>query len=136
MTCPTIAVEAHRILADRLQLNASLQLPSSVTNRLAAVIFTPNTVTPSVPTPAKLSESSAALWALLGVFSAVIAEQRYGLTEQNVTVDVHAATLFPLSALIARIDGKGVWDPEVKCRVSYLDHGHIRETYRGLASNM
>lgn len=135
MPC-TIAAEARRILAEHLQANTSLQLPSNVTNRLATVQFTPETVTPSVPTPAKLSESSAALWALLGVFSAVIAEERYGLPQQDVTVDVHSATLFPLSALIARIDGKGVWDPEVKCRVGYLDHGYIGETYRSLASNM
>lgn len=79
MPLPTIASEARHILAEHLQANASLHLPTSVADRLLAVTFLPDTGTPSAPTPAKLSESSAALWALLGVFLAVISEERYGL---------------------------------------------------------
>src|ERR1700710_2078470 len=109
MPCPSIATEAHRILTDHLKNNPSLNLPLEITTRLPTARFTPDDVTPSIPTPAKLSESSAALWALLGTFSAVISEQRYGLTEQDVTVDVHSTTLFPMSALIARVDQKGIW---------------------------
>lgn len=136
MSCPTIASEAHNILTTHLKENTSLPLPPTIKTRLPSVTFTPSTVTPSIPTPAKLSESSSALWALLGVFSAEISEQRYGLDKQDVVVDVHSATLYPMSALIATVDGKGVWHPDVKERLLYLDLGKIREPYRGLASNM
>jgi hypothetical protein len=133
---PTIAAEAHRILIHHLQENIQLNLPPSVSTRLDSVTFTPSSVTPSIPTPAKISESCSALWALLGAFSATISEQRYLLTKQEVTVDVHSATLYPMSALITTIDNKEIWEPSVKERVLYLDLGQIREPYRSLASNM
>lgn len=136
MSIPTIASSAHTILTTHLKDNPSLPLPPAIKTRLPSVTFTPSTVTPSIPTPAKLSESCSALWGLLGVFSAVISKERYGLAEQDVVVDVHGATLYPMSALIATVDGKGVWHPDVKEMVLYLDLGKIREPYRSLASNM
>ncbi|KAJ5109645.1 hypothetical protein N7532_002290 [Penicillium argentinense] len=134
--CPKRSpTQPTKILQTNLASNPTLSLPETIKTRLPSVHFTPEDSTPSIPTPAKLSESSA-LWGLLGTFSAVIAEGRYSIPEQNVIVDVHSATLFPMSALLAKIEGKGVWDAEVKGRMLYLDLGGIREPYRSLASNI
>lgn len=136
MPCPTIASEASRILKDALLGNQDLKLPEAIKSHIDSVKLTPEDATPSIPTPAKISESSTALWALLGLFSAVISEKRYNLPKQEVTVDIHSATLYTMSALVAQVNGKPVFHPEVLPRALYLDIGNIRQPYRSLASNV
>jgi hypothetical protein len=131
----TIGAEAYRILDVQLLGDAALNIPKEITSRLSCVTFTPN-APPIAPTPYKLSESAAALWALAGLFSAVISEERYGLQKQNVQIDVHTATLFPMSCFMLQIEGKGIWTQEVKGRMDKFDPGKFTEAWRGLATNM
>ncbi|OCK77889.1 CAIB/BAIF family enzyme [Lepidopterella palustris CBS 459.81] len=133
---PSIATEARYILKTSLLQDKVLRIPQKITSRLSSVTFTPTDAPPIAPTPCKLSESAAALWALVGLFSAVISEERYGVPDQHVTVDVHTATLFPMSTFMFELDGKGIWHPEVKARMDFMDPGKFTEPYRGLATNI
>jgi len=132
----TIAAEAYRILDERLLHNEELHIPPEIAERLSSVKFGPSNVLPIVPTPCKISESSAALWALVGLFCANISEDRYGVVPQSVSVDLHQATLFPFSAFMFEIDGKGIWNPALRDRTKHMDLGNFMEPYRGLATNV
>lgn len=133
-----ISVEAARILETRLLNDPALNVPRSIAERFSSVSFEPRDATPVIPTPCKISESAAALWALVGLFAAQIDEDRYGAGEgpRGVRVDVLQATLFPFSAFLFEIDGKGIWDPSVRDRTRHLDLGRFMEPYRGLATNI
>ena len=132
----TIAAEAQRILDERLLHNKGLKIPASVADRLSSVSFTPSDAPPIIPTPCKISESAAALWALVGLFSAKIYEDRYGSGPQKVDVDIHQITLFPFSAFLFEIDGKGISDISLKDRTRHMDLGNFTEPYRALATNV
>ncbi|KAF2181175.1 CAIB/BAIF family enzyme [Zopfia rhizophila CBS 207.26] len=130
-----IGDEAFKILDHLLLKNSALQIPPESCDRLSSIRFTPEAY-PIAPTPCKLSESALALWALVGVFSALISEERYNLPEQTITIDVHTATLFPMSCFMFELDGKGIWHPDVKTRMDHMDLGKFTEPYRGLATNI
>ncbi|KAK5044467.1 hypothetical protein LTR84_010748 [Exophiala bonariae] len=132
----SVATEAYRILDTKLLHNKSLQIPASIVDRLSTVSFTPADTPPIIPTPCKISESASALWALVGLFSAKIYEDRYGAGSQKVEVDVHQVTLFPFSAFLLEIGGKGMWDISLRDRTRHMDLGNFMEPYRALATNV
>lgn len=132
----SIGTEARRILDTELLNNKSLGIPDGIVKRLSTTHFSPSDIHPVIPTPCKISESAAALWALVGLFAAKIYEDRYGEDPQDVHVDVLQATLFPSSAFLFEIDGKEIWDPSLMKRCEHMDLGSFMEPYRGLATNI
>jgi crotonobetainyl-CoA:carnitine CoA-transferase CaiB-like acyl-CoA transferase len=128
--------EARRILDTELLNNKSLGIPNSIIKRLSTTQFAPADALPVIPTPCKISESAAALWALVGLFAAKIHEDRYGADQQDVHVDLLQATLFPFSTFLFEINGKGIWDPSLMDRCDHMDLGRFMEPYRGLATNI
>ncbi|KAH7089680.1 CAIB/BAIF family enzyme [Paraphoma chrysanthemicola] len=132
----TIAEGAQRALEQHLLADSKLNLPSDVLAQKDRVKFTPDAETPFLPTSLQMTESSASLWALLGMLSNSIVERRYGATQENIEVNVYSATLFLMSAFLYRSGDKGIWDPYLNDRTAPFDHGKIRDRYRILATNI
>lgn len=132
----SVAIEARRILDAELLNNKSLGIPQTIVDRLPSTTFSPADVLPVIPTPCKISESASALWALLGLFAAQIFEDRYGADRQDVHVDVLQTTLFPFSAFLFEVEGKGIWDPSLTERCDHMDLGRFIEPYRALVTNV
>jgi hypothetical protein len=129
-----VSTGAVRILKDYLLEARGLKIPSIVKAGFANIVFSP-AVEPFMPTPMRMTESVSALWALIGLFSSAICQQRYGSSKPaKIEVDVHSATLMLMSLALFRIEG--VSHEEMAKRVEYLDKGRISETYRAMATNM
>ncbi|KAK6836774.1 hypothetical protein PG987_007269, partial [Apiospora arundinis] len=127
----TIQQEASRIFHDVLLPDARLGLPPEVHAAASRVSFaTGTTITrPFIPVPTKVTECSAALWALLATYANAIVAQRFGGDNnsssnndhatpvrdyQNVVVDSDAATAFTFSFLLLKLNGKqALADPTV-----------------------
>ncbi|PSN60390.1 CoA-transferase family III [Corynespora cassiicola Philippines] len=132
-----IATEARRILLEKLIADPRLDLPESVIERAGHVRFVPENTHPFIPSLLKFSESSSALWALAGLFSDAIAQNRYGLPPQSVTLDVYSASMFLMSTYMFKAEnGASIWDPFLRDRLTHLDLGNLHESYRRAATNM
>lgn len=133
---PSIPSEAKRILTTLLTKNANLEMPAAVTDYASSVTFTPE-VGSFLPTPLKMSESAAALWACIGLFANAICRERYNAGEpKRIVVDVYSATLMLCSVFLFQVNGKPFVESQAAPRAVHLDRGHNRETYRSAVSNM
>ncbi|KAL4961125.1 CoA-transferase family III domain-containing protein [Aspergillus stella-maris] len=100
----SIQTEASRALHEHLLNDSSLNIPDSFKEAAKKVEFVGDK-DPFVPTPLKISESSAALNAYVATIANVISKERYGGEYRDVTVDTDVASLFLMSILLPRING-------------------------------
>src|SRR6266536_142197 len=90
----SIQTESDRIFRNVLLNDDRLQLPNGVKDVAGHTTFDAGALSePFIPSPVKMTESSAALWALAATFANSICKERYGL-EQGVVVNSDAASLF------------------------------------------
>ncbi|KAI3573263.1 CoA-transferase family III domain-containing protein [Fusarium oxysporum f. sp. albedinis] len=125
---PTLQQESARVFHEVLLKDARLALPSKVHELAERTIFDALTIpTPYIPVSLKVTESSAALWALAATYANAIVRERYGI-EQSASVNTDLASLFLVSGLVARVDGKPLTDADLAARYSVYDLGHIFES--------
>ncbi|EEU33820.1 uncharacterized protein NECHADRAFT_55996 [Fusarium vanettenii 77-13-4] len=118
---PSLQEESARVFHEFLLNDTRLGLPARVRELAKKTTFDAGTVSaPYIPAPLKITESSAALWALAATYANAIAHERYGI-EQSVTVNTDLASLFLVSGLIPRVDGKPLTDPDLAARYAVLD---------------
>ncbi|KAH0845034.1 CAIB/BAIF family enzyme [Fonsecaea pedrosoi] len=127
---------AAQVLLDHLITIKELDLPEEVVQGAKQVTFVPKDACTFLPTSLRMAESSAALWAAIGLFAGQISSHRYELPPQSVTIDVYSATLFLMSSFLFKSQGKTIADPHLVNRCLSMDLGKIRETYRGPATNI
>ncbi|KAG4277062.1 hypothetical protein FPRO04_14207 [Fusarium proliferatum] len=102
----SIYTEADRILKHVLLRDSKLQLPASFHAAAEKVNFVGEDDQPFVLTPLKITESSAALNALVATAASAVATERYGVPYQDIEVNTDAATLFlesPIRRLTSNI---------------------------------
>ncbi|OMP88531.1 Formyl-coenzyme A transferase [Diplodia seriata] len=99
----SVQAEATRILHERLLNDASLGLPQSFADAARKVRIVGDDPKPFVPTPCKMTESAAALTALVAAAASAVAADRYGIDYQDVEVDTDLATLFLESVLLPTV---------------------------------
>ncbi|KAF5625191.1 CAIB BAIF family enzyme [Fusarium tjaetaba] len=133
----SIRQEAARIFHEVLLRDGRLQIPAEVALIAQKTSFddTDTMDTPYLPVPYKFTESSAALWALAATFGNLIAQDRFGV-EQGVRVNTDVASLFLMSAGLAKVDGKGLNDPSIASRYLRYDLGRSFDPYRRLCTNV
>ncbi|KAI0536516.1 CoA-transferase family III domain-containing protein [Xylaria digitata] len=132
----TIQKEAARIFSSVLLTDSRLEIPDEVRRASKRTSFDPSALAgPFLPAPVKCTESSAALWALLGTFGNAIVERRYGIT-QSCVVSSDVASLFLFSFLLLRVGGKPVSDPEIAARYSVYDLTAQMTPWRRLVTNV
>ncbi|KAK0387251.1 hypothetical protein NLU13_5564 [Sarocladium strictum] len=102
----SIFTESDRILKHVLLRDPKLQFPPSFVAAAEKVKFVGQDDQPFVLTPLKITESSAALNALVAVAASAVAADRYGTPYQDIEVNTDAATLFLESVLLPTIAGK------------------------------
>ncbi|KAF5228895.1 hypothetical protein FANTH_14385 [Fusarium anthophilum] len=133
---PTLQEELARVFHEVLLNDARLALPAKVYELAERTVFDSLTIpTPYIPVPLKVTESSAALWALAATCANAIVRERYGI-EQSATVNTDLASLFLVSGLVARVDGKLLADADLVARYSAYDLGHIFEKWRFNCTNV
>ncbi|KAI1178076.1 CoA-transferase family III domain-containing protein [Nemania sp. FL0916] len=134
----TIQKEAMRIFREVLLADPRLEIPPEVREAAERTEFDPSALSkPFLPAPVKCTESSAALWALLGTFGNAIATSRYNIKPQTCTVNSDVASLFLFSFLLVRVGGgKSVTDPEVARRYSVYDLTGQMTPWRRLVTNV
>ncbi|KAF5627064.1 acyl transferase carnitine dehydratase [Fusarium sp. NRRL 52700] len=106
MSSYSIFTEATRILNEVLLQDPKLKLPDSFAKAAEKVKFMGEDDQPFILTPLKITESSAALNALVATAANVVAAERYGIGYQNVEINTDLATLFLESVLLPTIGGK------------------------------
>ncbi|KAI8623161.1 CAIB/BAIF family enzyme [Xylariaceae sp. FL1651] len=132
----TIQNEAARIFRSVLLTDRRLEIPWEVNEAAQRTSFDASALSdPFLPAPVKCTESSAALWALLGTFGNAIAEQRYGV-KQSCVVSSDVASLFLFSFLLVQLGGKPITDPEVVARYSVYDLTSQMVPWRRLVTNV
>ncbi|KAI1428677.1 CoA-transferase family III domain-containing protein [Xylaria sp. FL1777] len=132
----TIQKEAARIFHSVLLTDERLEIPDEVRTLAERTSFDPSALSkPFLPAPVKCTESSAALWALLGTFGNAIAERRYGIT-QSCAVSSDVASLFLFSFLLLRVGGKPIANPEIAARYSVYDLTAQMTPWRRLVTNV
>ncbi|KAK6859213.1 hypothetical protein PG995_005066 [Apiospora arundinis] len=148
-----IQQEASRIFHDVLLPDARLGLPPEVHAAASRVSFATGTTIarPFIPVPTKVTECSAALWALLATYANTIITQRVNNGNnnnngnlgavsdyQNVVVDSDAATAFTFSFLLLKLNGKqALADPTVVAtRLVPRDATHMYQSWRRLCTNL
>ncbi|KAJ3454000.1 hypothetical protein MRS44_018632 [Fusarium solani] len=132
---PSLQQESARVFHEILLNDTRLGLPAKVRELAKKTTFDTGTVSaPYIPAPLKITESSAALWALAATYANAIAHERYGI-EQSVTVNTDLASLFLVSGLIPRVGGKPLTDADLAARYSVFDLGHIFERWRFNCTN-
>ncbi|KAL1619280.1 hypothetical protein SLS56_010170 [Neofusicoccum ribis] len=102
----SVQEESQRIFRERVLADASLGLPASFAAAAAKVRFVGDDPKPFVPTPCKITESAAALSALVAAAASAVAADRYGIDYQDVEVNTDLATLFLESVLLPTVGGK------------------------------
>ncbi|KAI8952587.1 CoA-transferase family III domain-containing protein [Xylaria longipes] len=132
----TIQNEAARIFRSLLLTDSRLGISDEVRDAAKRTSFDTSALSkPFLPAPVKCTESSAALWALLGTFGNAIAQRRYGI-EQSCVVSSDVASLFLFSFLLLRIGGRPVSDPAVAARYSVYDLTAQMMPWRRLVTNV
>ncbi|KAF4437161.1 CAIB/BAIF family enzyme [Fusarium austroafricanum] len=133
----SIRKEASRIFNNVLLRDDRLQLPSEAALVAAKTFFIESDTidTPYLPVPYKFTESSAALWALAATLGNVMVQDRFGI-EQAVHINTDLASLFLMSAGLARVDGKALNDPSIASRYLKYDLGRSFDPYRRLCTNV
>ncbi|KAK8096476.1 caib baif family enzyme [Apiospora kogelbergensis] len=143
----TVQQEAGRIFHDILLQDARLGLPPEVHAAASHTSFVTGTTIarPFIPVPTKVTECSAALWALLATYANTITAQRFGddghhpvRDYQKVVVDSDAATAFTFSFLLLKLGGKpAATDPDiVSARIRPRDTTQQFQPWRRLCTNV
>ncbi|TVY47375.1 Succinyl-CoA--L-malate CoA-transferase beta subunit [Lachnellula occidentalis] len=116
-----VQAEALRILEDCLLADQRLALPPNVREACKKVKFFGDSK-PFIPTPCKITESCAALSALVGGLASAVASARYGIELQNIDIDTDKATLFIMSVMLPTVEGTSFLQcKEIRAALSEAD---------------
>ncbi|KAF4415456.1 acyl- transferase carnitine dehydratase [Fusarium acutatum] len=133
----SISTEATRILNEVLLQDPKLQLPDSFVKAAEKVKFVGEDDQPFILTPLKITESSAALNALVATAANVVAAERYGINYQNVEINTDLATLFLESVLLPTIGGKHfMQNNKMLAELAKMDLHQMSKTVRRYATNV
>ncbi|KAF4334674.1 acyl transferase carnitine dehydratase [Fusarium beomiforme] len=133
----SIFTESSRILNEVLLLDPKLQLPDSFIKAAEKLKFVGEDEKPFVLTPLKITESSAALNALVATAANVAAAERYGIDYQDVKVNIDLATLFLEAVLLPTIGGKSFIQHEKMVKeLAKMDIYQMAKPIRGKATNV
>lgn len=114
--------ESSRILRDVLVADSALNLLPSIKEAAKKVHFTGGDGRPFLPTPVKMTESSAALTGLVSAAASAVAADRYGIDHQDVEVNTDIATLYTESVALPTINGKHFnADAQMKSELAKMD---------------
>jgi len=112
----SIFTESSRILHDVLLADNSLDIPASFKEAAQRVKFVGGDEKPFILTPLKITESSAALSALVATAANVATAERYGIPCQDVEINTDIATLFLESVMLVKVGNQ-----------SLIEHAGMRE---------
>ncbi|KAL4778859.1 CoA-transferase family III domain-containing protein [Aspergillus varians] len=116
----SVHTESARILAEHLLNSKDITLPESFKEAAKKVKFIGDDQ-PFIPTPLKITESSAALNALVAVAASAVSKDRYGIDYQDITVNTDVASLFLMSIILPTVNGSpAIQHPPI---VAELDRG-------------
>ncbi|RKK20227.1 hypothetical protein BFJ66_g8082 [Fusarium oxysporum f. sp. cepae] len=133
----SIFTEATRILNEVLLKDPRLQLPDSFVKAAERVKFVGEDDQPFVLTPLKITESSAALNALVATAANVVTAERYGINYQNVEINTDLATLFLESVLLPTIGGKHfMQNNKMLAELAKMDIHQMSKPVRRYATNV
>lgn len=122
MSSYSIAEESKRILFEKLLSDSTLNIPKLICDAANKVKFVGGRAKPFVPTPFKMTESSASLHALVAAATSAIVSDRYKIDLQDIEVNTDLATLFLESVLLGLIDDKpAVLDPGMQKELAKID---------------
>lgn len=115
----------------REQIIDAKKFPEELKDLISKVKITssPGKEKPFIPTNLKLTETSAALWSIVGGISGAILKDRYDI-DSNIQTSTDFATLFLASCLVLRFDKKPLTDKSLFERQSMYDKGNISSPYR------
>ncbi|RGP62973.1 hypothetical protein FSPOR_8957 [Fusarium sporotrichioides] len=132
-----ISTEASRILKEVLLRDPKLQLPDSFIKAAERVKFVGEDDQPFVLTPLKITESSAALNALVATAANVVVAERYDIDYQDVEINTDLATLFLESVLLPTIGDKHFLQNEkMLAEITKMDVHQMAKTVRRYATNI
>lgn len=136
----TIQNESKRILLDVLLPDEKLGHPQGVAEAAKNLTFNSptNLSDPFMPTPCKLTESSAALYGLLACYASLISSDRYGLPLQKCNIDTDRATLACASVFLVKVSGENVFDGSkgICKKFRDIDMGKTDIPYEKIATNI
>ncbi|RBR18746.1 uncharacterized protein FIESC28_05887 [Fusarium coffeatum] len=133
----SISTEAARILNEVLLQDSRLQLPDSFIKAAEKVKFVGEDDQPFILTPLKITESSAALNALVATAANVVAAERYGINYQNVEINTDLAILFLESVLLPTIGGKNfMQSSRMLAELAKMDLHQMSKPIRRYATNV
>lgn len=116
----SIQDESKRVL-ETLLADPKLNIPQSISDAAKKVKFRGHSK-PFVPTPFKMTESSASLNGLVAAATSAVAADRYKIDTQDIEIDTDLATLFLESVLLGTIDDKpAVLYPGMQKELSKID---------------
>lgn len=122
MTSYNINDESSRILEDVLVGDSGLNLLPSIREAAKRVDFTGGDGKAFLPTPVKMTESSAALTGLVSAAASAAAADRYGIDHQDIEVNTDVASLYLESVALPTINGKHASaDPQMKSELAKMD---------------
>ncbi|KAL4994882.1 CoA-transferase family III domain-containing protein [Aspergillus recurvatus] len=100
----SIQAEAARVLEEHLLNNKALDIPDSFKEAAKKVKFIGDSA-PFIPTPLKITESSSALNAFVGIIASAVSRNRYGHDYQGITINTDVASLFLMSIILPTVAG-------------------------------
>ncbi|KAF5594910.1 acyl transferase carnitine dehydratase [Fusarium subglutinans] len=137
MSTYSIFTETSRILHKVLLQDPRLQLPDSFVKAAEKVKFVGEDDQPFILTPLKITESSAALNALVATAANVVVAERYGIGYQNVEINTDLATLFLESVLLPTIGGKHfTQNGKMLAELAKMDLHQMSKPVRRYATNV
>ena len=137
MTSYNINDEASRIFREVLVADPALDLHPSIKEAAQKVQFNGGDGRPFVPTPFKMTESSAALTGLASAAASAVAADRYGIDYQDIEVNSDVATLFLESVAMPTIDGTPFTaNPQMKKELAAMDLHDQASPIRRYATNI
>ncbi|KAG9503497.1 hypothetical protein J7337_006342 [Fusarium musae] len=133
----SISAEATRILNKVLLQDPRLHFPESFVKAAEKVKFVGEDDQPFILTPLKITESSAALNALVATAANVVAAKRYGINYQNVEINTDLATLFLESVLLPTIGDKHfMQSSKMLAELAKMDLYQMSKPIRRYATNV
>jgi hypothetical protein len=138
MSSYNINEESSRILRNVLVTDPGLDIFPSIKEAARKVQFTGGgDGKPFVPTPLKMTESSAVLNGLVSAAASAVAADRYGIEYQDVEVNTDLATLFLESVALPTIDGKSFnANPHMQKELGSMDLHDQASPIRRYATNI
>jgi hypothetical protein len=133
----SIFTETFRIFHEVLLQDPKLDLPSSFFEAAKRISFVGGDDKPFVLSPLKMTESSAALHALVATAGNVAAAERYHLDYQEVEVNTDLATLFLESVLLVEAGGRNFLQHEgMRKKLAKMDLNSMNENIRRYATSL